>query len=150
MDDIEAQVYVTHYNQLRRIAVDNCQAEPIVRTVHVFWGETGVGKSRDAWAAAGWDAYPKDPNTKFWDGYNGQQNVVFDEFRGQINISHMLRWLDRYPCLVEVKGSSTPLKAVNIWITSNIPPTAWYPELDVSTVNALLRRLNVSHYHAPL
>lgn len=67
--------------------------------------------------------------------------VIIDEFRGVIDISHILRWLDRYPVRVERKGSSMPLKAKNIWITSNIAPREWYPGLDEATLEALLRRL---------
>lgn len=92
------------------------------------------------------DAYPKDPRSKFWDGYRGHQHVVIDEFRGGIDISHILRWLDRYPVIVEVKGSSTVLKAEGIWITSNLDPRCWYPEADEETVSALLRRLNITHF----
>ena len=115
----------------------------VVRTIKVFWGRTGTGKSRRAWEEAGLDAYPKDPRTKFWDGYRDHQHVVIDEFRGDIDIAHILRWFDRYPVNVEVKGSSVVLKATNIWVTSNLPPTSWYPNLDVQTVEALLRRLDV-------
>jgi len=32
-------------------------------------GRTGTGKSRRAWDLAGFGSYPKDPCTKFWDGY---------------------------------------------------------------------------------
>lgn len=116
------------------------------RQVFVFWGKTGSGKSKRAWEEATFDAYPKDPNTKFWDGYTGQKNVVIDEFRGLISISHMLRWLDRYPVIVEVKGSSVVLQAEKIWITSNISPNEWYKDIDEETLNALKRRLNITHF----
>jgi hypothetical protein len=33
--------------------------------------------------------------------------------------------------------------AKNIWITSNIPPLAWYPDVDKETLEALIRRLNI-------
>lgn len=116
------------------------------RTVYVFWGDTGTGKSRRAWDEAGLSAYPKSPSTKFWDGYQDQKHVVIDEFRGDIGISHMLRWLDRYPVLVETKGSGIVLSASTIWITSNISPSNWYPTLDADTTAALLRRLTVTHF----
>lgn len=89
-------MYVRNYNSLRRIATDHLQADPIEREVVVYWGTTGTGKSRRAWDEATFDAYPKDPRTKFWCGYRGQAHVVLDEFRGGIDIAHMLRWLDRY------------------------------------------------------
>jgi len=116
------------------------------RTCYVYWGVTGAGKSRRAWDEASLSAYPKSPSTKFWDGYVGQEHVVLDEFRGEIGISHLLRWLDRYPVTVETKGSAVVLSARRIWITSNISPRDWYPNLDEATMDALLRRLEVTHF----
>lgn len=146
LDELPGDIYVRHYSNLKRIACDHMQAVAVERTVNVYWGRTGAGKSRRAWNEATLDAYPKDPRSKFWDGYRGQEHVVIDEFRGGIDISHMLRWLDRYPVVVEVKGSSVVLKATHIWITSNIHPREWYPTLDQETLNALLRRLQITHF----
>lgn len=143
LEDIPADVFVQHYRSLRTISADYAEPVALERNVTVLWGPTGVGKSRRAWELAGSDAYPKCPNSKFWDGYRGHSNVVIDEFRGRIDISHLLRWLDRYPVLVEIKGSSTVLRAQNIWITSNLDPRQWYPDLDQLTLDALMRRLNI-------
>lgn len=139
-DDVPSDVLIRCYGNLKRIRVDSLHAEPIPKRVYCYWGETGAGKSRRAWELATFDAYPKDPNTKFWDGYSGQKRVVVDEFRGCISISHILRWLDRYPVIVEVKGSSCVLQADEIYFTSNLDPREWYPDLDNETKNALLRR----------
>jgi len=115
----------------------------MTREIFVYVGPTGTGKSHRAWTEATFDAFPKDPRTKFWDGYQGQEHVVIDEFRGAIDISHMLRWLDKYPVIIEVKGSSAVLKAKKIWITSNLDPTLWYPDIDQQTLAALVRRLQI-------
>lgn len=72
------------YSNLRRIRSDFAEPVAMEREVHVFWGDTGSGKSRRAWDEAGFSAYPKSPSTKFWDGYQDQENVVIDEFRGDI------------------------------------------------------------------
>lgn len=120
------------------------------RSVVVYYGPTGTGKSRSAWAEAGLDAYPKDPRSKFWDGYQSHRNVVIDEYRGAIDISHLLRWFDRYPVLVEVKGSSVVLSADRIWITSNLHPDSWYPEIDPLTLAALKRRLVITEFAIPV
>lgn len=143
ISEVPADVYIRCYSALRRISADHMRPEPQERMVHVYWGPTGTGKSRRAWNEAGLDAYPKDPLSKFWDGYSGQEHVIIDEFRGTVNISHVLRWFDRYPVIVEIKGSSVPLKARVIWITSNLHPREWYPDLDEKTLEALLRRLNI-------
>jgi len=52
---------------------------------------------------------------------------------------------DRYPCNVELKGSSRVLVATNFWITSNLHPDQWYPDLDEATKLALKRRLVIVH-----
>jgi len=143
---IPAHVRVTSYNVLKRIRADHLEPVGQTKTVKVFYGAPGTGKSRQAWEEAGFSAYPKDPRSKFWDGYQEHENVVIDEFRGGIDIAHMLRWLDRYPVIVEVKGASVCLAAKNIWITSNLHPKDWYPGLDEDTLGALLRRLEVTRF----
>lgn len=146
LSEIPANVRVVNYRTLRTIASDHSRCVGMVRECFVYWGKTGTGKSRRAWEEAGLEAYCKDPRTKFWDGYQDQENVVLDEFRGGIDVAHLLRWLDRYPVRVEIKGSSKPLVAKKIWITSNISPLMWYPLIDEETLAALMRRLVVEEF----
>lgn len=143
---IPSSIRIQSYAAIRRIAADYARPVAIVRSCMVYWGPTGTGKSRRAWDEAGLDAYPKSPRSKFWCGYQGNANVILDEFRGAIDIAYLLTWLDRYPVLVEVKGSSVVLRAEKIWITSNIHPAEWYPGLDPSTLEALLRRLTIVQF----
>lgn len=56
---IPANVLVPHYRTIRAIRSDYQRPSPVERTVHVFWGRTGTGKSRRAWDEAGLDAYTK-------------------------------------------------------------------------------------------
>lgn len=147
MEAIPANVRVVNYRTIRAITSDYSRPIGLERECYVFWGVTGSGKSRRAWDEAGLEAYGKDPRTKFWDGYQSEENVVIDEFRGGIDIAHLLRWLDRYPVRVEIKGASKPLMAKKIWITSNVPPEMWYPMLDEETMAALNRRLQVTEFN---
>jgi len=55
----------------------------------------------------------------------------------------VLRWFDRYPVITEIKCSAIVLNAKTIWITSNLHPRDWYPNLDEETLQALLRRLTI-------
>ncbi len=149
-NSIPARIRVVSYRTLRAIAADHQRPRPMEREVQVFWGKTGTGKSRRAWAEAGDSAYAKCPRSKFWEGYQDQEEVIIDEFRGGIDVAHLLRWFDRYPVTVEVKGSSRPLNAKRIWITSNVSPTDWYRTdgkfLDEETLQALLRRMTVTEF----
>jgi len=143
---IPPDILIRSYNAIKCITKDHLQPVAMERTIHVYWGPTGTGKSRQAWQEGTLDAYPKDPCTKFWDGYQGQSNVIIDEFRGSIGISHMLRWCDRYPVIIEAKHGATIFRASTIWITSNLDPRLWYPTEDSATVDALIRRLHVVHF----
>lgn len=147
LEEIDANVYIQNYNSLKRIAMDNMAPVAQVKEVLVRWGPTGVGKSRKTWEEATLNAYPKIPTMKFWDGYRPDyhENVVFEEFTGQIDITHMLRWLDRYPVVVETKGSGCVLKCKKIWITSNVNPDNWYPNATQEQRDALRRRMTVIH-----
>lgn len=144
---IPASIRVQSYRTLKTIAKDFMECPSIERVCYVYWGATGTGKSRKAWDEAGLSAYPKDPRTKFWCGYRDQEHVILDEFRGAVDIAHLLRWLDRYPVSVETKGAATPLLAKKIWITSNLDPRLWYPELDEATFAALARRMEITHFN---
>jgi len=69
------------------------------------------------------DAYIKEPRTKWWNGYLGEKEVIIDDFGpGGIDINHLLRWFDRYKCLVENKGGMIPLLADKFIVTSNFHP----------------------------
>lgn len=149
-DSIPPDVFVRCYHTLRRIASDYAKPVAMVRTCYVFWGLTGTGKTRRAFEEAGSDCFFKDPRSKFWFGYRGERNVVIDEFRGGIDISHLLRFIDRYPVHVETKGGSMPLLAENIWITSNVHPDFWYPEATPECLNALKRKIQVTHFNGEL
>lgn len=148
-EDIPPDLFVRYYGNIIKICAASLQPTGMDRTCSVFWGGTHTGKSYRAWQEAGIQAYSKDPRTKFWDGYGNQSAVVLDEFRGAIDISHLLRWLDKYPVRVEVKGSSVPLCATRFFITSNLHPSRWFPELDSETYSALARRLEIIEMNEP-
>lgn len=144
VEAIPFDIRVRSYNSIKRIEKDYAVPVAMERIVYVFVGSTGIGKSHRAWMEAGLDAYPKSPSTKFWDGYTGQQNVIIDEFAGEIGISHVLRWFDKYPVLIETKGGGCVLKATKFWVTTNVHPVDWFPLLDRKRLAALLRRLVIT------
>lgn len=95
-------------------------------TIRIIIGPSGSGKTRAAVELGGPDAYWKFPG-KWWDGYDGEKTVVWDEFRGGSYVfSELLRVLDRHPMKVETKGGVVELLATNFIFTSNIEPAEWY------------------------
>jgi len=108
----------------------------------VFWGPTGTGKTRTMHALAGAKAYwmkkPGAGQTTFFDSYDGEEDVVIDEFYGWIPYDLLLRMCDRYPLLVDTKGGAVYFCPKRIWITSNARPQDWYPR---AWTPAMQRRL---------
>lgn len=119
--------------------------------VHWLWGPTGTGKSRIAWAEAGDGAWCSSGNLRWWQSYDGQKKIIFDDFRGDFCALHvLLNILDRYPYQVEYKGGSRQLLADEIWITSPYHPSDAYKvtEDKREQMNQLLRRIHDIRYVA--
>lgn len=117
-------------------------------TVIVLFGVTGSGKSD--WALKNYpNAYRKTIPGKWWDGYQGQTSVIFEEFNPtddkELKLPQLLTYLDEYPVQVEVKGCATQLKANTFIITTNLHPNEWYP--NHAQQGALARRITkVLHF----
>lgn len=144
-------VFIRCYSNLRRIQLDHQRPQDRGTVkIRLFLGPSGTGKSFSAFGAFGTEAYySKIPTTKWWDGYQGEKNIIIDEFRGQVSISLVLRWLDPagYPLTLEVKGGGCVAHFTNVIITSNLHPLEWYPELDLPSKNALLRRIEIVEFN---
>lgn len=158
LDEMDPGVLLRNYTSVVRIAA--ASYIPVVRTmpiVKVFWGRTGAGKSHNALLEAQGDdpdlkdVYFKSGSNKWWDGYNGQTKVVIEEFDGLIHITHLLKWFDKYPCQVEIKGAAVPLLGIKFWVTSNKSPEEWWDGVQgckpsAEQMAALRRRIQVTHF----
>lgn len=109
--------------------------------VWIFWGPAGTGKSRHAFET--WpDAYVKMTTDKWWDGYEGQDTVIFDDFKGSsMRLHDFQRVIDRYPMRVEMKGGSITLSATRYVFTSNRHPSEWY-SAEADPHGTVMRRVN--------
>jgi len=96
--------------------------------IWVITGKTGTGKTRKAWELAQGKIYAKPVDNKWWDSYDGESWVLFDDYIGDDSIgsASLLSIVDRYPRIIEVKGSSRQLSAINFIFTSNVHPERWF------------------------
>lgn len=97
----------------------------------VLWGPTNLGKS--TWVEThcnelGVGLYWKSNDSKWWDDYNGTDDVIFDDFYGWVMFSTMLRLMDKFPCTVETKGGTVNFAPKRIYFTTNDEPRDFWRE----------------------
>lgn len=111
-------------------------------SIWVFWGATGVGKTRRVWEFADVDELWVHPGDRWFDGYDGHKSVLFDDFDGGwFKLTYLLKLLDRYVFQVPVKGGYVWWNPTTIYITANQKPEEWYENSKEEHKRALLRRL---------
>ena len=114
-----------------------------------MWGPTGTGKSRKA-REDNPGAYIKDPTTKWWDGYEGQDCVIIDDFdKYQVALGGQFkRWFDHYPFECEKKGMSAyMIRPKKMVVTSNYPIEGVWN--DAETLEPMRRRFKVVKLSVP-
>lgn len=113
-----------------------------------LWGPTGVGKSHKAFENFNPDThYVLNFNDNgWWDGYTGQEIVIFNEFRGQLTFSELLELCDKWPKTVQRRARQpAPFLAKKIIITSSSKPEEIYKNIltENERLDQLLRRFKV-------
>ena len=109
--------------------------------IHWYYGCSGLGKTKKVLE----QCEPFIPTTfKWWDGYDGEADVLLDDLRPDwCKPAELLRLIDpyRYKYRVELKGSSRPLLATRIFITTPWHPVDFWKDTQ-EDVNQLLRRID--------
>lgn len=118
--------------------------------VIVLWGRSQTGKTmgaRDTYFP-GIPSYTWTPQQSHWfDRYDGEDKIIFDEFRAQLPFATMLNILDRYECLLPFKGGFINIRASKFVITSPKPPHLWYDAEDsYDKLNQLQRRITTIYH----
>ena len=100
--------------------------------VVVRWGKAGVGKTRYVWEkhAESLYAWVDDSHGKVWfDGYNGEEVLLIDEFTpNMIPYNYLLHLLEGYKLRLPVKTRFSYANWKTVYITSNWHPKDWYPK----------------------
>lgn len=112
--------------------------------VKIFWGATGTGKTFKASMESErpyWLPNPNGPSALYFDGYDGQDTIIIDDFYGWIPFHVMLRLCDKYHCSLNTKGGTVSLRHKKVIITSNLPPRDWYKNVKDELFAAFTRRI---------
>ena len=116
------------------------------KTICVYlYGLPGTGKSRLGLDLCR-EIYPNEIPfyiTKgiWWDLYDYQKSVIWDDFRGdRYEPQELFKLCDRYPCKVQIKCSFMQFKSYLVILTSNISSMLLYKD---DKGEPLIRRLDI-------
>lgn len=109
----------------------------------VLWGETRAGKSHLARALFPDAYYPQMGNGGVWyEQYEQQEAVIFEEFTGWIKFMDFKRIIDQYPFAVDTKGGQREFTSRYVIFTSNTDPMEWYERSDKQDLEPFKARLH--------
>jgi len=147
MEDIPDDLRIRYYSTFKKIRADHLpKPDTLEQLANEWnWGPTGTGKTKSAWERYP-DAFCKKANTHWWDGYDGEEVVIIDDFdKYHVKQGYELKiWLDHRPFPAEFKGGSKVIRPKKIIITSNYHPSDIWE--DDTTLQPVLRRVTVTRF----
>lgn len=131
------QIYRTAEKWLTYMETPRKSQEIDIRWYH---GSSGAGKTRSVYDEFGTKVFCP-INYKWWEGYDGHEVILIDDFRKDYCKFHeLLKLLDRYPYRNECKGGSRQIKATTFVITCPYSPSDVYSTRE--DLFQLTRRIN--------
>lgn len=111
--------------------------------VTYIFGKTGSGKTRSVMEKYGYASCYRVTDYKHpFDNYDGQDVLIFEEFRGSLKHGDMLVYLDGYPVRLPCRYFNRTACFTKVYIISNIPPNQQYPNIDTESRDAFYRRIH--------
>lgn len=139
--------HMPHIEEARQILYEEAYRN-VFRQLRIeyIWGKTGVGKTRGIMEEFGYENVFRTTNYAHpFDGYAGQDVLLFDEFRSSLPIADMLKYLDGYPLMLPCRFRDRVACYTKVYVVSNIPMEKQYPNIQIEepeTWNAFLRRFD--------
>lgn len=115
------------------------------RTLDVtyIFGSTGVGKTRSVMDKYGYtNCYRVTDYKHPFDTYDGQDVLIFEEFRGGLKHGDMLNYLDGYPLLLPCRYFNRQACYTKVFLITNVPPDEQYFNIDHESRLAFWRRIH--------
>lgn len=123
---------VKYHKAVERYSTQKVKARDFKSELYWIWGESGAGKSTAAKKLAkhlgGTVFYKTVFHEQWWDGYRGEDIVVFDDFRASfLRYGALMQMIGNdYPIKVPIKGDFVNFRAKFIIFTSIDHPESVY------------------------
>lgn len=155
IENINAEHKLRYYSAIKKIQHDEKKMPENLDwsegNMPNYWihGPTGTGKSYKARKMLGNNFYPKNAANKWWDKYNGEENVLIEDMDKSHSYQgyYLKIWSDKYAFSVEVKNSGDYIRPKVIIVTSNYRIQEVFPDPAIHL--PLLRRFNVIEMNTP-
>lgn len=93
---------------------------------HLLIGDAGSGKTRTVHDLCP-GIFTVNPEDTFpFEGYDGEEAILIDDFNGQLMYKHLLKILDGHQLRINIKGGHRYARWKQVFITSNEIPESWY------------------------
>lgn len=116
-----------------------------LEVTYVF-GATGTGKTRGVMEQYGYEnVYRVTDYLHPFDGYKGQDIIVFEEFRSSLRVEDMLNYLDGYPLTLPSRYNNKVACYTKVFIITNIDLNEQYIGVQkehYETYSAFIRRIH--------
>lgn len=148
LDEIPGAYCKLHYiDQARQtILAEQFMYSYRKKDVTYLWGDTRVGKSRSVFDKYGYpNVYQVTDYTHPFDGYDGQDVIIFEEFRSSLKIEDMLKYLDGHPVMLPCRYNNRVACYTKVYVISNIPLDKQYTNIQLDcpkTWAAFLARID--------
>lgn len=145
--------FVKYHRGLEALKAVLVEPRDLPEMPHVIWrwGSTGTGKTETAYQD--FEGIPHyvfgAANGGWWNQYDGQDKIILDEFRGQMDMPQLLGLLDKREFMAPYKGGFVQIRASKFVITSPYPPNKVYGGSEYDRIDQLLRRITTIVHHEP-
>jgi len=148
-EEINPDIRLKYYPAICRIKKDYMAPAGSIQAPCGIWiyGESGVGKTSSVYAT--YPALYSKNASKWWDGYQDQDVVLFDDMDpdcGKWAARFFKIWADERPFIADIKGGSVSIRPKKFIVTSQYSIEECFGE--VQTRMALRRRFTVITKHS--
>lgn len=111
------------------------------------YGDTGTGKTRSVMDSYGYNnVYRVTDYFHPFDSYDGEDVIVFEEFRSSLRLGDMLKYLDGYPLKLPSRYFNKVACYTKVFILSNISLDEQYEDIQRNEYRSWLAFLRRIHY----